>query len=63
MNPLAGLVRGHAADIIARFGTPVELTRATGAFDAAAQASTPGAATGRVPALLHRRSTREGDER
>ena len=62
MNPLADLVRGRAADIIARFGTPVSLARPAGPLDAAAQAVAPGEIACRVPAILHRRTGR-GDGR
>ena len=54
MNPLAELVRGQAAEIIARFGTVATLCRGTGGFDADTQSVPPGEVACAVPAFLHR---------
>lgn len=62
MNPLSRLMRGPAADVIARFGTPVTISRPTGTFDPDAQAMPAGMATATVPAILHRRTVRAGGD-
>ena len=52
MIPLASLIRGPVAAVVARYGRPVTLARRTGAFDPATQATQPGTVACTVPALV-----------
>ena len=62
MTADAGLIGASAADLVERYGSPVVLARATGAFDASTQAAAPGEVRVALRAVLRHRSRRgEGD--